>query len=64
MLTREYQTPSILIYSSADSLTPFANDRRHGQSDAQPPAATFHRNFDFVASFLCLIDIKLPHPGQ
>jgi len=72
ILTREFQTPSILIYSSADRLTPLANDRMHGQNHSQPPdsfmknapAATFHRNFDFVASFLCLIDIKLPNPGQ
>jgi hypothetical protein len=72
MLTREFQMPSILIYSSADRLTPLANDRRYGQSHSQPPdsftknapAANFHQNFDFVASFLCLIDIKLPHPGQ
>ncbi len=72
MLTREYQAPSILIYSSADRLTPSANDRGHGQNHSQAPnsftenapTATFHRNFDFVASFLCLIDIKLPHPGQ
>jgi hypothetical protein len=72
MLIREYQAPSILIYSSADSLTVFAGDRKHGQNHSQPthssmkeaPAAPFHRNFDFVASFLCLIDLKLPHPGQ
>jgi hypothetical protein len=72
ILTREYQAPSILIYSSADRLPPLANDRRHGQNNSQTPyssttnasAATFHRNFDFVASFLCLIDIKIPHPGQ
>jgi hypothetical protein len=72
MLTHEYQTPSILIYSMAESLTPLANDRRHGQNNSQSPysstknapAATFHRNFDFVASFLCLIDIKIPHPGR
>jgi hypothetical protein len=72
ILNREYQTPSILIYSNADSLTPVANDRGHGENHSQPPnsftknapAATFHQNFDFVASFLCLIDIKLPHPAQ
>jgi hypothetical protein len=72
MLNREYQTPSILVYSRADNLNPVANDRKHGQKNSQSPysftenasAATFHRNFDFVASFLCLVDIKLPHPGQ
>jgi hypothetical protein len=72
MLIRAYQMPSILIYSSADSLTVFAGDRKHGQNHSQPthsstkdaPTASFHRNFDFVASFLCFIDIKLPHPGQ
>jgi hypothetical protein len=70
ILTREYQTPSILIYSEADSLTPLANDRRHRQNNSQSPysknapATTFHRNFDFVASFLCLIDIKIAHPSR
>jgi hypothetical protein len=69
ILNREYQTPSILIYSSADRLTPLANDRRYGQNHSQRPDsftknANFHQNFDFVASFLCLIDIKLPRPGQ
>jgi hypothetical protein len=71
ILTREYQTPSILIYSNGDSLPPLANDRRLGQNHSQAPyslttdapTASFHRNFDFVASFLCLIDIKIPHPG-
>jgi hypothetical protein len=68
ILNREYQTPSILIYSSADSLPPLANNGKHAQNHSQPPdsftenppAATFHRNFDFVASFLCLVDIKIP----
>jgi hypothetical protein len=72
ILNREYQTPSILIYSRADSLPPLANNGKHGQNQSQPayslakdaPAATFHRNFDFVASFLCLVDIKIPHPGS
>jgi hypothetical protein len=62
ILTREYQAPSILIYSSADRPPPLANDRGHGQDNSQSPY--FHRNFDFVASFLCLIDIKIPHPGR
>ena len=65
ILNREYQTPSILIYSSPDNLPHLANDRKQGQNNLQPPhsstdasAATFHRNFRFRCFF------PLPHRHQ
>jgi hypothetical protein len=50
ILTREYDTPSILIFSSAAS--------KSFTEAVSGPA--FRQGFNFAAYFLCLIDLKVP----
>jgi hypothetical protein len=64
ILTREYDTPSILIFSSVQTkiVSPTGqNDMRTPFLGPEPVTGPYFRQaFNFVAYFLCRIDIKFP----
>jgi hypothetical protein len=64
ILDREYETPSIMIFSSVQTklVSPTSrNDYLTPSPGPEPVTGPFvRRTFDFVAYFLCRIDLKVP----
>jgi hypothetical protein len=68
LLNRTNAVPTILFYSRMmNAETKLASDASGAESAAPPARATstaFHQDFDFVAYFLCKLDVVLPVKAQ